>query len=159
MHGSSTPDSIRKAARLEALSVVTKGEIVVEGPGAVQVLKDLLAEAVAYKTYFAERMATLESLRYSSASGFEQQRSEWTFWSAAFDKAFKVATILSGMKLEELEKRIELARAQDMYDCYVAAVKSLGPQITPELDEALRENFAYQLRLRIPAGTTGTLEV
>jgi hypothetical protein len=161
LHGGKAPNSVRAAERREALAVVQKaiqGEVIGVGANPVRVLQDLLTEAVAYKDYFAERLATLRALRYSSAAGFEQIRGEWQFYSASFATAGKLATTLAGLGLEELEKRIELARAQEVFDSYIAALKAV-PSITPEQDAALRVAYAYQLRLRIPAGEIGTLKV
>jgi hypothetical protein len=158
LHGSKTPNSVRKAAREEVLSVVTKGELIPADIQPVTVLRGLLTEAVAMKDYFSQRMAVLESLRYSSDQGFEQQRSEWTFWSNAFDKAVKLAAILSGMKLEELEQRIELAQAQIVGNAVTAALKDFA-WITPDREQALRHAIGDRLRSRIAARDRDKLEV
>ena len=158
LHGSATPNSIKKAARIEALSVVTRGELIPADVQPVQVLKDLLAEAIEYKTYFAERMAVLRELRYESAAGFEQVRGEWTFYSAAFDKAAKLATVLSTMKLDELAAKISLAQVRQIYASYLAALKSL-PWVTEEQEGQLRQAFADQLRLRMAVQDQDKLEV
>jgi hypothetical protein len=156
MHGSKTIASVKAAKRQEVLSTVTRVELIASA-NPILVLQDLLNEAVEMKQYASERMGALESLRYSSSQGFEQVRGEWQFWSSSFDKVAKLATLLVDLGLDELKRTIDLARAQEVYACYVAGLKAV-PEISEAQDQALRTAFAFQLRARIPVGTIGTLE-
>jgi hypothetical protein len=69
-------------------------------------LRELAAEAIGVKRYFAERVNQLEQLRYQAGAG-DQVRGELLLYGQAFDRAARLCESLAKLGLDQRVVQIE----------------------------------------------------
>lgn len=97
----------RRVAEAKATQAIQREHLSpVDDP--IAALRELAAEALGVKRYFAERVNQLEQLRYQAGAG-EQVRGELLLYGQAFDRAARLCESLAKLNLDERVTRIEEA--------------------------------------------------
>lgn len=108
-------------------------------------LQQLAGEALELKRYCADRLATLEQLRYEGHAG-EQLRAEVGLFERAIDRAQKFALDLAKLNLEDRLVRVTEQQGRMLAQAVEAALQAVG--LEDRLN--LRAEIAQQLRLVTP---------
>jgi len=112
IHGGRSPRGLAGGRRRVAVAKATKAisrENLPPLDDPIRALRELASEALAVKSYFADRVNALEQLRYQAGSG-EQVRGELLMYGAAFDRAAKLCESLARLNLDERTTRVDEAR-------------------------------------------------
>lgn len=123
-HGGGAPQ-VRAAARRRlaqqeaAASLAEVGVYPVTNP--VEAFADLVSEVVALKDHFADRVAQLESLRYTSTWNTEQMRTEVALYERALDRSGRLLAQWVSLGLET--RRVEMS--QQVADQVSALISAL----------------------------------
>lgn len=110
-HGGGAPQvqaaARRRLAQQEAAATLADvGVYPVTNP--VEAFADLVSEVVALKDHFADRVAQLESLRYTSTWNTEQMRTEVALYERALDRSGRLLSQWVSLGLEA--KRVEMSQ-------------------------------------------------
>jgi hypothetical protein len=100
-------------------------------------LSRLAGQAVEWKNQLAGRVNTLTSLRYESAAGLEQLRSEIALWERALDRCLAMLTAMSRL---DIESRLVGVREQ--------TADHLERVLDAALEKACRGDFQLKAEVR-----------
>lgn len=113
-HGGAIP-SVRAAAKRRLAEQAATRAVEREGIAPlgdpVEMLRELAAEAIGLKDFFAARLAALEELRYQGAGqAGEQLRAEVALYERALDRSQKFLHDLAKLGLDERQVRVSEAQ-------------------------------------------------
>ncbi|MHB8394934.1 MAG: HGGxSTG domain-containing protein [Candidatus Dormibacteria bacterium] len=144
-HGGASPQARQKAhlrlVERQALAVIDR-EGIVPMTDALTALQQLSGEALRLKSYFGERLAALEQIRYEGRSG-EQLRSEVALFERALDRAQRFALDLAKLDIDERLARVSERQGEMLAACVERALGSCGLEDRADLRHAI----AGELRL------------
>jgi hypothetical protein len=147
MHGASTPFKLRAAERRAQEAKATKAiqrEGIAPLGDPVELLRDVTAEAVGLKDFFAARLTALRELRYEGHSG-EQLRSEVALYERALDRSQKFLHDLARLGLDERQVRVSEAQLLILVGVISRGLASAG--LPDDLRESARASIAAEMRL------------
>ena len=112
-------------------------------------LSKLAGQAVAWKDSMAGRVNELRSMRYESASGLEQLRSEIALWERALDRCVATLTAMAKLDIDARLVGIREQTADMLLNALEAALRSTGLDL--EHRNAARQVFRNGIRvLHVP---------
>jgi hypothetical protein len=127
-HGGRSPQALAAATRRMAESRATaaidrEGLRPVNDP--ISALRELAAEAMSVKDFFAARVAALEQLRYEGHAG-EQVRAELTAYERALDRAGRFCVDLAKLNLDARMVAVSEAQGRMLAERVEAALLACG---------------------------------
>lgn len=153
-HGGGAPQ-VRAAARRRlaereaATTLAEVGVYPVEDP--VEAFATLVSEVVALKDHFADRVAQLESLRYTSTWNTEQMRTEVALYERALDRAGRLLAQWVSLGLDERRVQLGEAHGRQINEFLVAVLRDLGLTGDPRLPAIIQRHAAAMTATGCPA--------
>jgi hypothetical protein len=147
MHGASTPFKLRAAERRKQEAEATKAiqrEGIAPLGDPVELLRDVTAEAVGLKDFFAARLKALSELRYEGHSG-EQLRAEVALYERALDRSQKFLHDLARLGLDE--RQVRVSEAQVAIFVGVISRGLAAAALSEEATMLVRASIGNELRL------------
>lgn len=144
---------MRRAAEQEAREEVAKardlavkeGAVVPENADPLEVLSDLLTEAVQVKDYLGSLARRLQDdqLRYEGRAG-EQLRAEWQAYQSMMRDCQKLAESMLRLGLDERRVRVQEGQARMMVHVLTRTLERLG--LEGDMAELARQYVGEELR-------------
>lgn len=90
------------------------------------VLSTLAGQALAFKDALAERVNTLQSIRYEDARGSEQLRSEVALFERAMDRCERFCSGMAKLNIDERRARVEEKQIELVKHALASALADMG---------------------------------